>query len=166
MKPAIGVGLALLAYQFFKGLNQEVRRGRDTTREREEDLVCLSSSLNQYTRPAPLQIPRLDPSNELMLRQVFFGESIDDGSSSKHNYVVLCQKEDTEHISSVFVDAYAQKTGLADFLLVDCDATLESGKTIAERFKLNTKQRPTMFVSGHVGQPKQVRQRPYVGVLP
>jgi hypothetical protein len=29
LKPAIGVGLALLAYQFFKGLDAEVRNGRN-----------------------------------------------------------------------------------------------------------------------------------------
>jgi hypothetical protein len=120
IKPAIGIGLALLAYQFFKGLDSE--------------------------------IPRLDPTDELVLRDVLFGE----GDANK-SYVVLCHKEDSTHISSVVQDAHNDGSAPAEFRLLDCDYILPSSqKSIAERFKLNMKTRPTVFVSGAAGPPKQI----------
>lgn len=104
----------------------------------------------------------MDPTDELALRDVLFGE----GASQK-SYAVLCHKEDETHISSVFQDAFADGGSLAEFRLLDCDYILpESEKSIAERFKLNPKQRPVVFVSGHVGPPKQVHFPSYcVAVL-
>lgn len=39
---------------------------------------------------------------------------------------------------------------------MDCAHTLPSGKQIHEKFKLDLKKRPTIFVSGKVGAPKQI----------
>jgi len=111
------------------------------------------------------EIPRLDVKDELVLRQVFFGE----GSSPK-NYVVLCHSEPEDEksasipISSVFADAQAESgvgpTPLAEFGLMDCTYVLpSSGKTIAQRFGLDLQKRPTIFVSGPAieeNKPKQI----------
>lgn len=94
-----------------------------------------------------------------MLRDVLFGE----GDANK-SYVVLCHKEDSTHISSVVQDAHNDGSAPAEFRLLDCDYILPSSqKSIAERFKLNMKTRPTVFVSGAAGPPKQVR--PYRNVV-
>jgi len=117
--PAIGIGLALLAYQFLAGIKSEVSR--------------------------------VNVEDELELREVFFGEG--DGK----NYAVLCHPEDAKYpISSVFQDANNDGSAPAVFKLLDCDHVLESGKSVADRFKLKVKQRPTVFVSGKNGPPKQV----------
>jgi hypothetical protein len=74
---------------------------------------------------------------------------------------VLCHSDDSKlPISSVFADASTQKT-LADFRLLDCSHILpSSGKSIADRFKFQMKQRPVIFVSGTgVGSPQQVPQK-------
>lgn len=85
------------------------------------------------------------------LRQVFFGEETDS------NYVALCHPEDATYpISSVFQDAYNDGSAPAEFRVVDCKHVLSSGKTVFERFKLDEKKRPTVFVSGKMGPPKQV----------
>jgi hypothetical protein len=83
---------------------------------------------------------------------VFFGEG------TGKSYVVLCHKEDGKiPISSVFEGAHKDKSSPAEFRLLDCDHTLaSSGKTIAERFKLDLKQRPTIFLSGAIGPPQQI----------
>jgi len=53
-------------------------------------------------------------------------------------------------------DEYAS-TNRADFVLMDCNYELpESGKTVAERFGIDLKKRPSIFLSGKVGPPKQV----------
>ena len=92
--------------------------------------------------------------DEVTLRQVFFGE----GESPK-NYAVLCHEEDSKvPISSVFQEAASDGSAPAEFRLLDCNHILTSSeKTISERFKLNLKNRPVIFVSGQVGEPKQVR---------
>lgn len=98
------------------------------------------------------QIPRIDPTDELVLRDVLFGE----GDSQK-TFVVLCHKEDSTHVSSVVQDAHNDGSAPVEFRLLDCDYVLpNSQKSIVERFKLNTKNRPTVFVSGKAGPPKQV----------
>lgn len=122
--PAIGIGLALLGYQFYKGLNA-------------------------------VDIQRVDLTDDMALREIFFGEVT--GST---NYAVLCKEEgekDTSPVSSVFADAANSGSSPAEFRLLDCKYVLpDSGKTIAERFKLDLNKRPTIFVSGKVGPPKQV----------
>jgi hypothetical protein len=92
--------------------------------------------------------------DELELREIFFGEGVGTGKS----YVVLCQEEtSTLAISSVFTDAYNDGSAPADFRLVDCNYVLPSSeKSIAERFKLDTKIRPTVFLSGTIGAPQQI----------
>ena len=87
------------------------------------------------------------------LRDVFFGE----GGTGK-NYAVLCHDEKSNiPVSSVFQDAHNDGSAPAEFRLVDCNYVLPaSEKSIADRFKLKTKERPTIFVSGAVGEPKQV----------
>jgi len=131
LKPAVGVCLVFLWYYFMKGLNSE--------------------------------IPRIDVADELALREVFFGEG------QGKNYVVLCNTlpaEDSsvtpEKISSVFQDAadeLSPSSSIGEFVLMDCNTSLPSGKTVAERFNLNTKKRPTIFVSGKLGAPMQIPEK-------
>jgi hypothetical protein len=101
-------------------------------------------------------IDRIDVTDDLALREVFFGEV-----SGKDSYAVLCHADDPSSsipISSVFSDAYTGGSSPAKFRLLDCNHVLpDSGKTIAERFNLKLDKRPTIFVSGAVGEPKQVR---------
>ena len=65
-------------------------------------------------------------------------------------------------VSSVFLDAqyeYGSASSNAEFVLMDCQHELPSGNTVAERFKLDLKKRPTIFISGKVGPPKQIPQK-------
>jgi hypothetical protein len=112
-------------------------------------ILVSSNSLRSFLL---LQIPRVNVLDEAELREVFFGEG------AGKSYVVLCHKEDSKvPVSSVFEGAHKDRASPAEFRLVDCDHTLaSSGKTIAERFKLDLKQRPTMFLSGAVGPPQQI----------
>lgn len=69
----------------------------------------------------------------------------------------MCHTDESKiPVSSVFAEAFAEKASPAEFRLIDCGNTLDSGKTIAERFKLDLKQRPTIFLSGAVGPPQQI----------
>ena len=56
-------------------------------------------------------------------------------------------------------ELHSTNNALASFSLMDCAYTLPSGKTIQDKFKLNPKKRPTIFVSGKVGPPKQVPEK-------
>lgn len=99
-----------------------------------------------------LQVLRINVHDEMELRETFFGEG--DGK----NYAVLCHAEDAKYpVSSVFQDASNDGSSPAEFRLLDCDHVLSSEKTVYERFNLNKKQRPVIFVSGKTGAPKQVR---------
>ena len=105
-----------------------------------------------------MEIPRVDTSDELALREVLFGE----GPYDK-NYAVLCHTEATDGgpglpISSVFLDSFSEAKAPAEFVLMDCEYVLpSSGKTVAERFNLNTKTFPTIFASGTgLEAPKQI----------
>lgn len=106
------------------------------------------------------EIPRIDVNDALALREVFFGE----GSSGK-DYAVLCHPEAKDGsvglpISSVFQDSSDDGSAPAEYVLMDCDYVLpDSGKSIYDKFKLNKKKRPTVFVSGKVGPPKQVPEK-------
>lgn len=84
---------------------------------------------------------------------MFFGE----GATGK-SYVVLCHAENaTFPISSVFFDAYKDGSAPAEFRLIDCNYVLpSSGKSVKDRFKLDLKKKPTMFLSGAVGEPRQI----------
>jgi hypothetical protein len=96
-------------------------------------------------------VSRVNVLDELELREVLFGEG------EGKNYAVLCHPEDATYpISSVFQDANNDGSAPAEFKVLDCNHVLSSEKTIYERFKLKEKQRPTIFVSGKVGSPKQV----------
>jgi len=134
--PVIGATIAFLAYYCMKGLTTE--------------------------------ITRIDVTDELALREVFFGEG------QGQNYVVLCNTLPSDisstkpiPISSVFQDAADELSPLttasststppiANFRLLDCETPLPSKKTVAQRFKLDTTKRPTVFFSGKVGTPKQI----------
>jgi hypothetical protein len=131
IKPIIAVIIALLAYQFFKGMTEQ-------------------------------EILRVDLENELELRELFFGEDL--GTT---NYAVLCHPESATYpISSVFKDAAKDGTAPAIFKVVDCDTVMAgSNNTIVQRFKLNEKNRPLVFVSGKQGPPKQVSYVTYREVL-
>lgn len=129
-KPLIVVALAMLAYQLFKGMMAK-------------------------------EIVRVDmtaTANELEIREVFFGE---DASTGNTNYAVLCYPESAMYpISSVFQDAANDGSAPAEFRVMDCDVPMpgsEEGKTVIGRFKLSKKTRPVVFVSGAIGEPKQVR---------
>eukprot|EP00980_Cylindrotheca_fusiformis_P003075 scaffold713_cov131-Cylindrotheca_fusiformis.AAC.33 len=94
---------------------------------------------------------RVNTLDELELRETFFGEG------EGKNYAVLCHAEDAKYpVSSVFQDASNDGSAPAEFRLLDCDHVLSSEKTVYERFNLNKKQRPVVFVSGKSGPPKQV----------
>ncbi|KAG7339158.1 hypothetical protein IV203_020101 [Nitzschia inconspicua] len=128
IKPAIGIVLALLGYQFFRGMVQQ-------------------------------DISRINLEDELELRQVLFGEVIEEGVMAE-NYAVLCHPETATYpISSVFHDAAKDGSAPAIFRVMDCDTVMAgSDKTVKERFakQLNDKIRPMVFVSGKTGPPKQV----------
>lgn len=106
------------------------------------------------------EIPRIDVMDELALREVFFGE----GALGK-DYAVLCHPEAKDGsvglpVSSVFQDSHDDGSAPASYVLMDCDHVLpDSGKSIYDKFKLNKKKRPTVFVSGKVGPPKQVPEK-------
>jgi hypothetical protein len=78
---------------------------------------------------------------------------------------VLCHPEVKDGsvglpISSVFQDSHDDGSAPVDYVLMDCDYILpDSGKSIYDKFKLDKKKRPTVFVSGKVGTPKQVPQK-------
>ncbi|KAL3770805.1 hypothetical protein ACHAWU_006364 [Discostella pseudostelligera] len=105
-------------------------------------------------------IPRIDVNDALALREVFFGE----GASGK-DYAVLCHPEAKDGsvglpVSSVFQDSNDDGSAPVEYVLMDCDHILpDSGKSIYEKFKLDKKKRPTVFVSGKVGPPKQVPEK-------
>lgn len=96
-------------------------------------------------------------TDELALRELFFGEG--DGK----NYAALCHAPTSSGsnakplpISSVFQDAKSDGAATAEFVLVDCTYILPSGKSIADRFELDLSKRPTIFLSGKIGPPKQI----------
>lgn len=104
-----------------------------------------------------VSIPRIDTSDELALREAFFGE----GPYSK-DYAVLCHSDADPDlpISSVFLDSFSMGSAPVDYVLLDCDYVLpSSGKSIAKRFKLDTSAFPTIFVSGKSMTPKQIPQK-------
>lgn len=80
---------------------------------------------------------------------------------------MLCYNDQDEQnqipISSVFLDAKSEGSAPAEFVLMDCTnfKLPDSGKTISERFNINMKIRPTIFVSGKYigGKPKQIPQK-------
>jgi len=114
-----------------------------------------------YNGIAAGSIDRIDVSDDLQLREIFFAEV-----SGKQSYAVLCHDETSNApVSSVFSDAFSGGSSPATFRVLDCNHVLpDSGKSIAERFKLDLKNRPTIFVSGAVGEPKQVRDNIYYTV--
>jgi len=128
-KPILGVVLALLGYYVMKGI--------------------MAKEI--------LRVDMTATANDLEIRDVFFGE---DTSTGNTNYAVLCYPESAVFpISSVFQDAANDGTAPAQFRIMDCDVPMpgsEEGKTVIGRFKLNKKTRPVVFVSGAIGQPKQV----------
>merc|ERR1712232_1255235 len=75
-------------------------------------------------------------------------------------YAILCNtppdEKSSSPISSVFQDARNEGSIPAEFMLLDCKHTLPSGKTISERFSLDLEKTPTIFLSGKVGEPKQI----------
>mmetsp|Transcript_5272 Transcript_5272/g.11969 ORF Transcript_5272/g.11969 Transcript_5272/m.11969 type:complete len:440 (+) Transcript_5272:117-1436(+) len=106
------------------------------------------------------EIPRIDVTDQLALREVFYGE----GALGK-DYAVLCHPEAKDGsvglpVSSVFQDSSDDGSAPADYVMMDCDYVLpDSGKSIYDKFKINKKKRPTVFVSGKVGPPKQVPEK-------
>mmetsp|Transcript_12562 Transcript_12562/g.26435 ORF Transcript_12562/g.26435 Transcript_12562/m.26435 type:complete len:450 (-) Transcript_12562:92-1441(-) len=129
-KPLLGIALALLGYHLFKGMMAKEIKRIDTTAT----------------------------ASELEFREVFFGE--DPATGTNTNYAVLCYPENAVFpISSVFRDAANDGSAPCQFRLLDCDAAVpfsEEGKSTVKRFKLNKKTRPVVFVSGSIGEPKQV----------
>lgn len=133
IKPLAGIAIALLVYQFLKGMVQS-------------------------------DISRIDLEDELELRKVFFGEVLTSEENhnnvpSPQNYAVLCHPETATYpISSVFEEAAKDGSAPAIFRVIDCHTVMAgSDKTVLERFQLNDKTRPLVFVSGKQGPPKQVQ---------
>lgn len=104
------------------------------------------------------EIPRIDVTDQLALREVFFGEGV-----LGKDYAVLCHSDDPAKplpVSSVFQDSRDDGSAPVEYVLMDCDHVLpESGKSIYDKFGLNRKKRPVVFVSGRVGPPKQVPEK-------
>ena len=129
-KPLIGIALAMLGYQLFKGMMaKEILR------------VDMSAT-----------------ANELEIREVFFGEDVSTGNTNYA--VLCYPESALFPISSVFQDAASDGSAPAQFRVMDCDVPMpgsDEGKTVVGRFKLNKKTRPVVFVSGAIGSPKQVR---------
>jgi hypothetical protein len=126
-------------------------------RNRVQRRLFYSILANIYTTThlSIFKIIRVNVEDELELRELFFGEA-----QGSKNYAVLCHDGENSKVpvSSVFQDANNDGTAPAEFRLLDCNHLLkDSEKTVADRFKLNLKTRPTIFVSGIVGPPKQVR---------
>jgi len=98
-------------------------------------------------------------SDELALRELFFGEG------EGKNYAALCHtlpsgaNANPLPISSVFQDAKSDGSVKAEFVLVDCTHVLPSGKSVADRFGIDLTKRPSIFVSGKVGAPKQIPEK-------
>ena len=122
--------------------------------------IALAMLAYYFMKGMAKEIPRIDVQDSLALREVFFGEGPTGG-----NYAVLCHPEAKDGsvglpISSVFQDSHDDGSAPAEYVVMDCDHILpDSGKTIFEKFKLNKKKRPTVFVSGKVGPPKQVPEK-------
>mmetsp|Transcript_33916 Transcript_33916/g.81152 ORF Transcript_33916/g.81152 Transcript_33916/m.81152 type:complete len:443 (-) Transcript_33916:333-1661(-) len=122
--------------------------------------VALAMLIYYFMQGLSKEIPRIDVNDALALREVFFGE----GAAQK-DYAVLCHPEAKDGsvgipVSSVFQDSFDDGSAPADYVLMDCEHILpESGKSIYDKFKLNKKKRPTVFVSGKVGPPKQVPEK-------
>lgn len=122
--------------------------------------IALAMMAYYFMKGMGNEIPRIDVTDSLALREVFFGE----GASGK-DYAVLCHPEAKDGsvgipVSSVFQDSSDDGSAPAEYVLMDCDYVLpDSGKSIYDKFKLNKKKRPTVFVSGKVGPPKQVPEK-------
>jgi hypothetical protein len=139
LKPAIGVGLALLGWQFYKGLSRDILR--------------------------------VDVANEFEMQELLYSDT--------KNYAVLCHNDDASKlpISSVFQDSSADGKAPVQYRIMDCQTpwmdktlpdttttttttpTTTATMTFAKRFKLDLTKRPTIFVSGQNGEPKQVPQK-------
>lgn len=122
--------------------------------------IAISMLVYYFMKGMTNEIPRIDMSDQLALREVLFGE----GAMGK-DYAVLCHPESKDDsvsppVSSVFQDSSDDGSAPAEYVLMDCDYILpDSGKSIYEKFKINKKKRPTVFVSGKVGPPKQVPEK-------
>ncbi|KAL7475284.1 hypothetical protein ACHAW6_001204 [Cyclotella cf. meneghiniana] len=122
--------------------------------------IALAILAYYFMKGVTNEITRVDVTDQLALREVFFGE----GASGK-DYAVLCHPESKDGsvglpVSSVFQDSHDDGSAPVDYVLMDCDYILpDSGKSIYDKFKLDKKKRPTVFVSGKSGPPKQVPQK-------
>jgi hypothetical protein len=65
--------------------------------------------------------------------------------------VVYCIKghkgDDMKNVPQVFKDLHAERGNKYNFGLLDCNKKLPSGQTILERFKINRKIKPTIFMT-------------------
>ena len=188
LKPAVGVAIAMLGYYVMKGSEWMVvfflwvggwlimpcflpplfcrRRRRHRRRRSPPRLISIIARriidpIHPSKPPSVTnEIPRIDVTDQLALREVIFGE----GSAGK-DYAVLCHPDAKAGsvglpVSSVFQDSRDDGSAPVEYVLVDCDHVLpESGKSIYEKFNLNKKKRPVVFVSGKVGPPKQVPEK-------
>ena len=163
IKPAVAVAVILVLYQFINGIlfEKEIQR-LDLMDELSLRQVVFGEGITDDGGGAGAGG---DDDDDDTTEDSSSITTTPTQSTSTQNFVVLCHPEKaTWPISSVFSDAATQimkkdSSGLAEFRVVDCETPLPggSGKTLAERFKLNIKTRPTVFVSGKIGQPKQVR---------
>ena len=162
MKPAIGIGLALLAWQFIKGIQSEIPRV-NVQDELELRSVFFGEGVDGDLGTAGANASGDAAATAASDEAAKSAAGSGSGSGGKKNYVLLCHEEDTNiPISSVFQDAYneaGKSLANTEFKLVDCNYKLPSEKTIAERFSLNMKHRPVVFVTGSSvegNKPKQV----------
>ena len=158
LMPAVGVAFAVMAYYVMKG--SEYIQPTETFASYFILFFSRSRLILFYSRMSVTnEIPRIDVTDQLALREVFFGE----GSLGK-DYAVLCHANDPTRpaipVSSVFQDSRNDGSAPVEYVLMDCDYILpESGKSIYDKFSLNRKKRPVVFVSGRIGPPKQVSEK-------
>ena len=96
--------------------------------------VCIALLGYQfYSGIAEGIIARIDPLDDVGLREVFFAEV-----TGKQSYAVLCHDADSKApISSVFSDAFSGGSSPAIFRILDCNYVLpESGKLLPRDLSL------------------------------
>ena len=163
IKPAVALAVILVLYQFIKGIlfEKEIQR-LDLMDELSLRQVVFGEALEASASVVEGDDDGAEKDGDSSTTTTTTTTTTTPRATSTQNFVVLCHPEQaTWPISSVFSDAASQimkkDQALAEFRVVDCETPLpQSGKTLAERFKLNVKTRPTVFVSGKIGQPKQV----------
>jgi len=133
------------------------RRGEKKKWEQQKNLVLCAlpsiflvyvmgtSAVTQYQGLSGMAV--LSASKSDQLRQVFYGGN---------PWVVQC-RNDTVAVPEVYSKAASKLRGAGVRTgVLDCDATLESGKTVYERFNLKRNPEPTLYLFANRLKPRRV----------